>query len=344
MKQYIPWIAAGGSCVLIALSALFAVSTAGKNAGEVPQGGKDPGVAAQEASLEHRLMSLLALEPKPRREAFLLAAMIENHADARPYQQGLPEAEVVFEMIAEGDITRFLALYRSDRLPPRIGPIRSLRPHFVAVLLPYRPLLLHIGGNAFAYDALANAPWITHHDGMRYDGETYERDPSAPAPHNLFMGRDRLLPLLERMRKELRGVTFPLYPGSSEIPLGAEKAQKIRVDLSNPLHNVTFTYDAVSSTYRRAIQAALEQSAPANVLILETLVDGYGQVGYIPWTKTIGEGKMLLFRNGKKYEARWKREETAPFVFTNAEGKTLPLAPGQVWVMFLPSLELVRSE
>ncbi len=59
----------------------------------------------------------------------ITSVMIENSGEARP-QSGLLEADVVFEAIAEGGVTRFLALYQAGA-PQAIGPIRSARPYYV---------------------------------------------------------------------------------------------------------------------------------------------------------------------------------------------------------------------
>ena len=58
-------------------------------------------------------------------------ATINNHPLARP-QSGLAQADVVYEMLAEGDVTRFLALYQSE-IPESIGPIRSARSYFIDI-------------------------------------------------------------------------------------------------------------------------------------------------------------------------------------------------------------------
>lgn len=292
-------------------------------------------------TLEQHLLSLFSLEPSKKRHVPLVAAMIENHVDARPYQAGLPEALVVFEMIVEGDITRFLALFRSDKLPGRIGPIRSLRPHFVSAIEGYRPLLLHIGGSALAYETLETHPEIPHHDGIRYDGETYARDPAVPAPHNLYMGREKLLSLLSRMEASLHEVPLPLFNVGTSPTEGAETAETISVSFGDPLHDVTFTFDPTKHTYIHATGAAPSQASPANILLLEADVQGYGVRDAIPWTKTFGEGKLLLFREGKKIEGAWARKKGEEFSFLDSAQKPLTFSQDQVWIMLLPSLTMV---
>src|SRR5439155_20045035 len=72
-----------------------------------------------------------------------LAIMVENQADARP-QTGLPQADVVYECLAEGGITRFISMYLSSDAPV-VGPVRSLRHYFAFLAGDYSAVVVHIG-------------------------------------------------------------------------------------------------------------------------------------------------------------------------------------------------------
>ena len=75
-----------------------------------------------------------------------LGVMIENHVEARP-QSGLFAADVIYEAVAEGGITRFLAMYYCQDAGI-VGPVRSARTHYIAFLSEYgeNPLYAHVGG------------------------------------------------------------------------------------------------------------------------------------------------------------------------------------------------------
>ena len=87
-------------------------------------------------------------------EQAVTAIMIENSPDARP-QSGLKDAGVVYEAIAEGGITRFLALYQQEK-PTLIGPVRSVRIYYVDWLAPYQASVAHIGGSYAALQEVRN--------------------------------------------------------------------------------------------------------------------------------------------------------------------------------------------
>jgi hypothetical protein len=266
----------------------------------------------------------------------VVAAVIENHEDARPFQEGLKEAETVFEVLVEGEISRFLTLYRADRIPERLGPVRSLRHDFLDVVAPYRPLLLHIGASKEAYEALLTSPFPSH-DGIRYDGETYERDTDASRPHNLFMPRIALQEVLQDFA--VPSYPFPLFR-EGPSPEGGTGTIAISVNFKSSYHNVAFTYDPGSRDYIRSVYNAPVQSHPETVAILEVPIVDIGALGKLS-LDTVGQGKMLLFREGKSYEGTWQRLEGGPFTFLRPDGGLLPVARGQTWILLFPDLTRV---
>lgn len=265
-----------------------------------------------------------------------VAAVIENHEEARPFQEGLREADVVFEVLVEGEISRFLALYRSDRLPDRIGPIRSLRHDFLDLVAPYRPLLLHIGASEEAYEQLLTAP-LHSHDGIRYDGETYERDSDIPRPHNLFMGKQTLQTVLRDYG--VASYRFPIFP-EGPMPQDGTGALTISVNFKSTLHNVSFTYDPRSRDYLRSIYSAPDQAHPETVAIVEVPIVSIGALGKLR-LDTTGQGNLLLFRDGEAYRGSWQRLPGGPFLFLKRDGLLLPVAAGQTWVLLFPDLSRV---
>ena len=350
-RIFSPWLIAAFSCLAVAFFVRGIVSSMPMNRGSRPMegivlsGNRSVVPFQNPKSVSDRLIATLSFVPGRARSVPLVAAMIENHEEARAYQKGLKEAAAIFELIAEGDITRFIAFFPSDRLPAAIGPIRSLREHFVSIANGYKPLLLHVGGHPLAYEALANNRELIHHDGIRFDGETYQRDREIPAPHNLFMQKEPLKELLAET--ELLPFSLPLFPTCSGAACNLSKgksATKISINMGSRIHDFTYLYKSLFGAYTRTIDGAEKQGEPQNVVILEAIVSGFREKGYIPWTKTFGEGKMLLFRNGKVMEGVWKRDQGKPFAFFDAEGEKLLVAQGQVWVTMLPKLDMVTWE
>ena len=78
-------------------------------------------------------------------EGRAVAVMINNHPAARP-QSGLHKADIVYELLAEGDVTRFLAIFQSEQ-PDNIGPVRSARSYYIELAKGYDSLYIAHGNS-----------------------------------------------------------------------------------------------------------------------------------------------------------------------------------------------------
>ncbi len=82
-------------------------------------------------------------------ELQVIAVKVGNSPVERP-QMGLAEADLVFETVLEGGLTRFIALYFEGE-PDSVGPVRSIRPVDAPVLAPFQPFFVFSGGQDFVY-------------------------------------------------------------------------------------------------------------------------------------------------------------------------------------------------
>src|SRR5438105_249526 len=111
-----------------------------------------------------------------------LAIMVENQADARP-QTGLTHADVVYEALAEGGITRFIALYLTGDTSI-VGPVRSLRHYFAFLAGDYGADVVHIGASPEGF-AWRDAMNLGHLDETFGDPGVW-RVRTRPPPHNAY--------------------------------------------------------------------------------------------------------------------------------------------------------------
>jgi len=132
-----------------------------------------------------------------------LGIMIENHLDARP-QSGLSKADVIFEAVAEGGITRFLAVYYCQDAP-YVGPVRSARVYFVKLIDGFgdHPLYAHVGGAntpgpADALGMISDWGWSAYNDMNQFSvpfpnfWRDYERLPSRATEHTVYTATAKL--------------------------------------------------------------------------------------------------------------------------------------------------------
>lgn len=213
-----------------------------------------------------------------------LGVAIENHVDARP-QSGLSSADVVYEAIAEGGITRFLAMYYCQDAT-FIGPVRSARVHFMTMLREYGeyPLYGHVGGancdsesgsgcaNGAKADALGlvrKLQWDSYNDlnqfgvPFPYYWRDYDRLPNRATEHTVYSSTTKLWDYAKTKRLltnvDEEGVswdkTFESWKFTEEAPLaGRGKVNKIQFGFSTSFatdFSVIWTYNKEKGSYSR---------------------------------------------------------------------------------------------
>lgn len=266
------------------------------------------------------------------------AIMIENSPDARP-QSGLKQSGVVYEAIAEGGITRFLTLHQQDK-PQIIGPVRSLRPYYVDWLAPYNASVAHVGGSP---EALAEVRNGNYRDiDQFFNAGSYWRSTDRYAPHNVYTSFEKLDALnAQKGYKESIFTGFTRTDGkASETP----DATSITINLSSALYNTTYAYDKASNTYLRSqaggphLDREDGQIAPSVVVAMKVAKNPAMEDGHHETITTIGSGEAVIFQNGVAQTVTWtKKDKGSQIIFTNAEGKDVPLVRGQTWIAAVPN-------
>lgn len=260
--------------------------------------------------------------------------MIENSLDARP-QSGLSQASVVFEAIAEGGITRFLALFQ-DTQPDNIGPIRSARPYYEQWALGFDAGYAHVGGSPEAIDDIHS--WGVKDLDQFYNGNSYHRIDSRAAPHNVYTGVPTLVDL-----QNAKGYTTSKFTGflrkTKPTKPQTPTAKSIDLAISGPLFNVHYDYDAVSNSYKRSEAGAPHIDADTNtqlspkVVIALVLPYSLESDGYHSSYNTLGSGPAFVFQDGIVTTGVWNKADNASqFTFTDSGGAPLPLNAGQTWL------------
>ena len=273
--------------------------------------------------------------------------MIENSPAARP-QSGLNEAGVIYEAIAEGGITRFLAIFQEAK-PNYIGPVRSVRLTFVEMAKPYNCSIAHVGGSDNALKLIRGNNGFRDIDQF-YNAKYYWRIRSRASPHNVYT-RFSMLDELNYSKgyrtSEFNGFTRikpDTKPEESE-----KKANKITISMSSDIYSPVYNYDANSNKYLRSYaqggahysqseDGAKTQNAPDVVIAMKVeTVARTGEEAYADYTTT-GTGDAAIFQNGGVIEGRWSRaNKDSELKFTDASGNEIQLGRGQTWITLYPS-------
>jgi hypothetical protein len=274
-------------------------------------------------------------------EGRAISVMVNNHPEARQ-QSGLHKADIVFEMLAEGNITRFLAVFQSEK-PESIGPVRSARDYYIELAKGLDSLFVAHGYSAEAQEMLENG-YIDDLNGMVYDGTLFKRASFRKAPHNSYITYEDILKGAEQnnysMQKAPKAYEFLTKKESENI--AGEEAKSIGVSYSsNSLFKVQYQYDSELGKYKRFSNDeqtidldSKEQILLDNVLIVETdhaVVDdsGHKEIDL----ESGGEGYLL--QKGKWNEVQWENNDGRIIPYLN--GKEVPFVPGKTWINIIPT-------
>jgi hypothetical protein len=278
-----------------------------------------------------------------------LAIMIENQADARP-QTGLTQADVVYEALAEGGITRFVAVYLSGDADV-VGPVRSLRHYFAFMAGDYGADIVHIGASpeGFAWRDAMNMGFLDESAG---DPGVW-RIRTRPPPHNAYTATAADRGFLADRGRQQNHQWGPLR-FSPLAPVGAEPAESVSLRFAAWSYRVGYTWDADSQRYLRFMEgsphrdaASGEQIAPATVVVQ------YANVTAIPGDEKLrldvdlvgGSGDLVVFSGGTRREGSWSkgapRDSTR---WLDDAGQPLVIPPGPVWVELVPLGSEVAGE
>lgn len=266
------------------------------------------------------------------------AIMIENSPDARP-QSGIKDAGIVFEAIAEGGITRFLTLHQEDK-PQLIGPVRSLRMYYVDWLAPFNASVAHVGGSAAALAEVRNGNY--RDIDQFFNAGSYWRATDRYAPHNVYTSFERLDAL--NTAKGYTTSSFTGFPRVDGKAAATPNATSIAINISGPLYNSTYAYDATANHYNRSLAGVPHvdreggQITPSVVIALKVNEVTVMEDGYRQSITTTGSGEAIIFQNGTATTATWtKADRNSQITFTDATGKPISLNRGQTWIAAVPN-------
>lgn len=268
------------------------------------------------------------------------AVMIENSPSARP-QSGLKQAEVVYEAVAEGGITRFLLLYQQNE-PSLIGPVRSVREYYVDWYAAYDACIAHVGGSAAALNIVRNGSYCDLD--QFFNASTYWRASDRYAPHNVYTNSEKLRALVNTKGKTASNFTgFDRTDDPAVDDMPATSAAAITINFSSANYNTSYTYNPDSNNYTRSLAGSVHQDresgaiAPKVVIAMKVNMTAISQDGYRESIQTSGSGEAIIFQNGTATTATWKKaSRDAPLQLLDAEGKSIALNRGQTWIAAVP--------
>lgn len=277
----------------------------------------------------------------PEQKFFAIGIMFDNAYDARP-QYGLDKADIVYEALAEGNITRLLGIFDSRQNIDKIGPVRSARPYFMDFANEYGGVYMHVGGSP---DALSEASNYSFYNIDQIGaGETYFwRDNEFTAPHNVFTSSANWLRVGEI--KEIKNIN----PSVTWNFVEAIATSTVDFSLDyNGVYKVDWKYNNKLATYLRFqggdkfIYNTGEQTRADNIIvsvISSKIVDDKERREM----KTQVGGKVFIFNKLGQQSGNWEVIDGRTRFF-DAEKNQLKLVAGQTWIQIIPDESMLIIE
>ena len=267
-----------------------------------------------------------------------LAAKIDNHPDARP-QVGLERADLVFEELVEGGLTRYVAVWHSD-VPDEIGPVRSIRPMDPDIISPLGGVVAYSGGQPEFVDLMRRTGVANAVHGDPRIGSIFFRAPSKRAPHNVLVTAPELLAQHAEVPAPAQQFAYAGSVTAATAVREGEPVAGMALDFGGAVSRPSWEWDPQRGEYLRSqggvadLDSGGTQLGATNLVVLRVPVS---TVFGVPKTELLGGGKAWVSTGGATVTATWSKESvTAPIRLVDQHGVVVRLAPGSTWVELLP--------
>ena len=296
-----------------------------------------------------------------------MAVMIENHKESRP-QSGLSKADIVYETIAEGGITRFMAVYYCDAAfgNTDIGPVRSARTYFLDWASEYSkyPVYVHVGGantpgKANALGQIEDYGWAGENDLNQFGLSIKEcrRDDrlgNVATEHTMYCFTEALWKLADKRDwsaadedGESWDDTFTSWKFTDKAPKDGDAATNITFDFWDDFaqYTVGWQYSPDTQVYKRVNggKSHIDNNTDQQIEATTVMVQFVKETGPIDDLKhmlygTTGTGKAIVFTNGQVEKLTWKKKtRLSRTIFSDSKGKEYKFQEGKIWIEAVPA-------
>jgi hypothetical protein len=298
-----------------------------------------------------------------------LGVMIENSLDARP-QSGISFADVTYEAVAEGGITRTLNVFYCQDAGI-VGPVRSARTYFLDFISEYGdyPLYSHVGGAntpgpADALGQIDDYGWTGYNDLNQFSigFPTYWRDENrlgheVATEHTMYsatnklwaVGAQRKLTNVDKSGKSW-DENFVPYSFKNDASLADRPAaQSIHIDFWNGAdYAVDWTYNKQDNVYLRKNGGAphmdrnTHKQLNAHTVVVLFMKESHADDGYTDNEHMLygdkGTGKADIFMDGREIKGTWKKaDRTARTLLYDGSGNEIKFNRGKIWFEIQPT-------
>lgn len=314
----------------------------GEASGATPAPTGDPNAGKVKSRLTGKYIKPSVAEKRP------YAVMINNIGYAFQHQMGTSKAAIIYEALAEGGITRMLAVYEDVSGVKKIGSVRSARHYYVEFAEEWDAIYCHFGHTKYAVSKMEELKTNNLSGLSAIGGVVYARDLSIRAPHNVFTNGKKLKKGAKKLGYSMeRDETamaehFNFYDTDTD-PAAGKAAKNVTIPFS-AYSTCKMKYNKKKKLYMKSeygkkhMDACYKkQLAFKNVIIQLVDESNIDHNGYQTMKLKKASGKGYYYTNGKRVKITWKRREsTNEMAYYDASGNVLSLNPGKTYIAVYP--------
>lgn len=307
-----------------------------ENSPDSPQSENNISLDCENENCQRRLIDGALVEENIN--PFIFAAIIDNHPDARP-ALGLSQAEIVYDVPAEGGINRYLALFDIEsKNNLQVGPVRSVRPYFIDIAQEYQSMISHCGGSPEALARISKEKILNFNE--FYNGAYFERSKKYPAPHNVIANFDDIKDYLKD--RNYTNSNFPSWrfkdkKNIKDIDLFSANL-KINIKNGQKQYEVLWDYDLDENIYLRSLAGKKQTDSSGEQIKADNLIFQFVQTKVLDSALRLkidleSGGEALVCLDGFCKEAYWKKaDDDRTRYFDKESQEEFVFNAGQTWV------------
>ncbi len=275
------------------------------------------------------------------------AVMINNLGTARPYHTGLQDAYLVYELVVEGGITRYLALFKDKPLEV-VGNVRSSRHYYLDYALENDAYYVHWGWSPQAQSDISSLK-INNLNGL-YDAKPYFFRQNLPVSteHTAFVNLKEMQTLVKKKgyRTETnKDLLLNYSPTNIDLEKHTDKKEATNVDIKNSKGFTTsYVYDTSINSYKQYVNdkehkdyETKKQYTVKNIIVYQVKynsIDSYGRQDI----ENTGKGDGYFITNGEAIPITWeKKSREAQTVYRYKDGTEIVVNDGNTWIHIVPT-------
>ncbi len=280
-----------------------------------------------------------------------VAVMINNIKKALP-QSGISQADVIYETLAEGNITRLLAIFQ-DFDANKIGPVRSARHYYLDLAFNHDAVYLHYGGSPHAFQAIKdlkvdNLNGLSSLDKIMCWRDSERMKQKGMYEHSVYTNAEKIMKAWDvtKHRQEIKeGIKDNFVFSKEELKFEGQKADKVSLPFTNQI-TTGFQYDEETGLYKRTqYNGAHIDEMNNQQLTTKNIIIQYVEIFHIAGDtagrrdmKLVGSGNGMYITNGNAMPITWSKEtHQSPTIYKDEGGNTLTMNKGNTWIIIFPN-------